>query len=132
MGFHYSTHSEAVFIRYQKDAPFFGFEGYYEALLGGWSGPNGVVTAGLGRGLRLVSEKGNYLAASAGLAVISDTTHNLGTPIEITFHVSLGRRRDNLDIAIGYVHFSNGKYFFGWSGPNYGENFVTLQAGLWF
>ena len=59
LGFHHSTRSEAVFLSYQNDAPIFGVAGYYEVLIGGWNGPNGVVTAGLGRGISLVSDRGD-------------------------------------------------------------------------
>lgn len=32
--------SEAVFLRYQNDAPIFGAAGYYEVLMGGWDSPD--------------------------------------------------------------------------------------------
>lgn len=131
LGFHHSGHTVPLFLRYQHRAPIFGIDGYYEAVVGGWNGPNGVGTFGLGRGLRLGFGE-HYFAASAGLSYITDTTANLGTPLELNFHLALGRRFDSIDISIGYVHYSNGKYFFGWEGPNYGENFVTLMAGWWF
>lgn len=130
-GFHHSVRTEPLFIRYQRSSPIFGIDGYYEAVIGGWNGPNGVFTVGIGRGLR-ISFDPLYVAASAGLSYISDTTKNLGTPMEFNFHVAAGRRYESLDISIGYVHYSNGKYFFGWSGPNYGENFFSLMAGVWF
>jgi hypothetical protein len=46
----------------------------------------------------------------------------------LSFRIALGRRAGAFDLSLGYVHYSNGKHFFGWEGPNYGENFATIQV----
>ncbi len=133
-GFHQSTHSDSVFLRYQIPAfELLGFDTYYEAMLGAWSGKNNRNEAGaLSLGITLPWHTDDWFFGSAGLARISRTTDNLGTLFQFTFHVGYTKKVGAVNLSIGYVHFSNGKYFFGWSGPNYGENFYALQAGLAF
>jgi len=132
-GFHYSGNTQALFLRYQWEAALlFGQEGFWEAALGAWNGPNRVETIGFARGLRFRWQEKNYASAQAGLHYITRRTENLGTPLQFGARLALGRTMGAYDLSIGYVHFSNGKYFFGWEGPNYGEHFVTIQVGRKF
>ena len=133
IGVHHSGNTEAVFLRYQTDAPLLlGLEGYYEASLGAWNGPNHAGAIGISRGIQWFWDEKGYLAGSAGVGYINETTDNLGTRFQFLFRAALGLRGDQYDFSLGYVHYSNGKYFFGWDGPNYGENYITLQFGRRF
>lgn len=133
IGVHHSGNSEAVFLRYQIDAPLLlGLDGYYEASLGAWNGSNRAGSIGISRGVQWFWGEMGYLAGSAGMAYLTETTDNLGTRFQFLFRAALGRRGDQYDFSLGYVHYSNGKYFFGWDGPNYGENYITLQLGRLF
>jgi hypothetical protein len=133
-GFNYSKDADAVFLRYQKETSLlFGQQSFYEASYGHWSGQNRNSAMGLARGIRLPwSEERNYVSGEAGLSYVDRTTDNLGTHYQLLFRVALGHRIGAFDLSLGYVHYSNGKFFFGWHGPNYGENFVTVQAGVEF
>ena len=132
-GFYYSDNAEALFLRYQRDAtPWFGLTEYIELSLGGWNGPTGTEAIGISRGAAWFWTTKYYLAGSAGIGYIADKTDNLGTHFQFLFRVALGRRGETYDLSVGWVHYSNGKYFFGWEGPNNGENFITLQVGRVF
>jgi hypothetical protein len=133
-GFYRSRDADAFFLRYQKEASLlFGQQGFYEASYGHWSGQNHNSAIALARGIRLPwAEEKNYVSGEAGLSFVDRTIDNLGTHFQFLFRLALGRRIGALDFSLGYVHYSNGKYFMGWHGPNYGENFVTLQAGVGF
>jgi hypothetical protein len=132
-GFHHSGNTQALFVRYQKDAPLlFGQQGFYEGSVGAWNGPNRVETVGIARGLRFGLGETGYLSAQFGLNYITRKTENLGTLFQFASRLTVGRSIGEYDVSLGYVHFSNGKYFFGWDGPNYGENFVTVQIGRKF
>ncbi len=133
-GFNYSKDADAVFLRYQKETSLlFGQQSFYEASYGRWSGVNHNNAAGIARGIRLpwANEK-NYVSGEAGLSYVDRTTDNLGTHYQLLFRAALGHRIGACDLSLGYVHYSNGKFFFGWHGPNNSENFITLQAGLKF
>ena len=132
-GFHHSGNTQALFVRYQKDAPLlFGQKGFYEGSVGAWNGPNRVETVGIARGLRFDWGGTAYFSAQFGLNYITRKTENLGTLFQFASRLTIGRSIGEYDVSLGYVHFSNGKYFFGWDGPNYGENFVTVQIGRKF
>ena len=132
-GFHYSNDSEALFLRYQRDAaPWFGLTEYFEFSLGGWNGPTGTEAIGISRGAAWFWNEKHYLAGSAGIGYIAEETENLGTHGQLLFRVAFGRRGETYDLSLGWVHYSNGKYFFGWDGPNNGENFFTFQVGRVF
>jgi len=132
-GFHRSGRTQALFLRYQWEAALlFGQEGFWEVDFGAWNGLNGVETVGFARGLRFRWRENNYFSAQAGLHYITRRTENLGTPLQFGARLAFGRTMGVYDLSIGYVHFSNGKYFFGWEGPNNGENFATIQVGRKF
>lgn len=132
-GFHHSTHTECLFLRYQTKAfELLGFDTYYEALAGGWNGKNRNEAVALSLGIMLPWHENDWFFGSAGLGRASRNTDNLGVHFQITFHVGYTMKIEPVNLTLGYVHFSTGKYFLGWEGPNYGENFLTLQAGVDF
>jgi hypothetical protein len=132
-GFHFSGNTQTLFVRYQKDAPLlFGQKGFYEGSVGAWNGPNRVETAGIARGLRFDFGETGYFSAQFGLNYITRKTENLGTLFQFASRLAIGRAIGEYDVSLGYIHFSNGKLFFGWDGPNNGENFVTVQIGRKF
>lgn len=139
-GVFHSRGSVALFLRYQRDAPaLFGQAGFYEVSYGSWSGKNRNEAIALGRGIELPSGEHGYLSFTAGLGIVRRTTRNLDTPVEILLRGAYGRRVGRFDISLGFTHFSNGKFFFHrihpswWNrGPNFGENFPTLQVGTRF
>jgi hypothetical protein len=133
VGFHFSSGSTVNLLRYQREArPLFGYSGYYEAMYTSWNGPDNAKAVGLARGIRLATTDNQYLSLTGGLSHINRTTSNLGQPFEFYGRVAYGIQVGKAIFSIGYVHFSDGKLFFGWSGPNYGENFVTLSLGMSF
>jgi hypothetical protein len=133
IGFHFSAGTTINLLRYQHEAkPLFGRTGYYEAVYATWNGPDHAEAVGLARGIRLATTDDQYLSLTAGLSHINRTTSNLGQPLEFYGRVAYGINVDKVLIAIGYVHYSDGKFFFGWSGPNNGENFMTISIGVLF
>jgi Lipid A 3-O-deacylase (PagL) len=139
-GVFHSRGSVALFLRYQRDAPaLFGQAGFYEASYGSWNGANRNEAIALARGIVWPFGEHDYLCFAAGLGRVRTTTKNLDTPIEILLRGAYGRRVGRFDISLGFTHFSNGKFFFRsihhpwWDhGPNFGENFPTLQVGTRF
>jgi len=133
VGFYFSSGTTVNLLRYQHEArPLFGYSGYYEAMYTSWNGPDNAKAIGLARGIRLATTDNQYLSLTGGLSHINRTTSNLGQPFEFYGRVTYVMHVDKAIFSIGYVHFSSGKFFFGWSGPNYGENFVTLSIGMSF
>jgi len=132
-GFLFSSNTEALFVRYMKDArPLFGRESFYDFSVASWNGPNHDDAVAITRGLRWDWKEKNYFSFEAGGAYLERTTDNLGTRLQFAFRFAFGLKAEEYDISIGYNHFSNGKEIFHWSGPNNGENFLTLQIGLVF
>ena len=132
-GFHRSTHSDILYLRYHWDAPaLFTLPGYYEALLAGWNGRSRAAAVGIARSAQWSFNDRYYLDGSAGVAWLDKTTRNLGTRFQFAFRLAVGRRFDDWELSIGYEHFSNGKLFFNWDGPNNGENFGVIRVGYLF
>jgi hypothetical protein len=133
LGFYYSSGTTLNLLRYQHEArPLFGYSGYYEVMFASWNGPDNAKAVGLARGIRLATFEDQYLSLTGGLSHITRTTSNLGQPFEFYGRVAYVIHTGKAIFSIGYVHFSSGKFFFQWSGPNYGENFVTLSLGMSF
>jgi len=133
IGFHFSTGTNAYFLRYQHEAmPLFGSSSFFEASYASWNGPAHADAVGLGWGMRWARTADDNLSFTIGLSHISRTTSNLGQPFEFYGRVAYGINVGKALFSIGYVHYSDGKFYFGWSGPNNGENFVTLSIGLLF
>ncbi len=132
-GFHHSQHTEALFLRYEHEAPaLFGYESFYEISAATWNGKNNASAIGVGRGARLSWGNKNYFSASIGPSFINRTTENLGTLCQFSLRFALGRQAGGYDLSLGYNHYSNGKGLFEWKGPNWGENFLTVQIGISF
>jgi hypothetical protein len=133
VGFYFSSGSTVNLLHYQHEArPLFGYSGYYEAVYASWNGPDNAKAIGLARGIRLATFEDQYLSLTGGLTHINRTTSNLGQPFEFYGRIAYVIQVNKAIFSIGYVHFSDGKFFFGWSGPNNGENFVTLSLGMSF
>jgi hypothetical protein len=133
VGFYFSSGATVNLLRYQREArPLFGYSGYYEAMYTSWNGPDNAKAIGLARGIRLATTKDQYLSLTGGLSHINRTTSNLGQPFEFYGRVAYVINAGKAVFSIGYVHFSDGKFFYGWPGPNNGENFLTLSLGMSF
>lgn len=129
-GFHHSQHSESLFLRYQMKAfDLSGYDTYYEALAGAWTGENRNEVVALSLGIMIPWHDDDLFFGSAGIGRASRTTDNLGVHFQVTFHVGYTKAFEAAKLTFAYVHFSTGKLFLNWNGPNYGENFYTFQVG---
>lgn len=132
-GFARSLNTGVILARYQKDtSPLWGYESFYEGIYARWSGENHAEDFALSRGIRLRVAEDAYYSATVGVGHISRITGNLGTPFDFYFRIAYGRKTGRYDISLGVIHISNGKPLFGWSGPDNGENFITLAVGELF
>lgn len=133
-GFYKSLDSLSVFLNYHLDSsPFFGFRSFYGMSFGYWNGDNSNNAIILAKGILFNLSGDSYFCFEPGGAYVTQTTSNLGTPLQFSFRFALGARREDMDISLGYRHFSNGKGVFRWTEKaNYGENFITVQAGYSF
>ena len=128
-----SLDTGAVALRYDIDTePSWKMDGFYEAAIVHWGGKNHSTDYAVARGLLWNAPDDTYVSGALGLSAIDRQTHNLGTPLQFYIRAAWGRRIGDLDVSLGYIHISNGKLFFGWSGPNNGANFVTLSLGKRF
>jgi hypothetical protein len=133
IGFYVSRTSTANLLRYQHETtPLFGFPSYYEASYASWNGPNHADAVCLARGLRWARTSDEYLSLTAGLSHINRTTSNLGQPFEIYARLAYEKSVGKALFSIGWIHYSDAKLLFGWSGPNKSENFATLSLGMIF
>jgi Lipid A 3-O-deacylase (PagL) len=133
VGFIFSSGTEIYLLRYRHETnPIFGLSSYYEALIASWTGPNYAEAAGLARGIRWSPLNDQNLSLTTGLSYISRTTGNLGKHVEfygrLAYEINVGKAL----ISVAWIHYSDAKFFFGWSGPNNGENFATLSVGMPF
>lgn len=132
-GLLYSTGTSATLARYQHEtSTLFGHESFYEASIASWSGQARDEAIGFARGVRWKYENNVSVSSDIGAAHISRTTEHLGTPLEFYFRFSWEKRMGGAEISVGLIHYSNGKFIFGWSGPNDSENFLTLSLGMVF
>ncbi len=130
-GTFYSADTFSVFVRYQRDtSKLFNRESYYEAFFANWNGHNYAYAIGIARGIRLFQHDDRYFSFTFGGCHISRETNNLGTPFQFYIRLSYDVKVYRHDLSLGYVHISNGKFIFGWDGPNNGENFITLGIGF--
>jgi Lipid A 3-O-deacylase (PagL) len=133
IGFYFSSGNNTYLLRYRHDtAPLFNLESYYEVSYASWNGPDHAEAAGLARGIRLAGTNDGYLGLTAGLSRISRTTSNLGQPFEFYGRLGYEKCAGRALYSIGWIHYSDAKFLFGWSGPNNSENFVTLSLGMNF
>ncbi|MGC1455387.1 MAG: hypothetical protein WA946_09410 [Nitrospirota bacterium] len=133
IGFYFSTSTTTYLLRYQHEAmPLFGFSSYYEASYASWNGPDHSEAIGLARGIRWERTVNEYLSLTTGLSHISRTTSNLGQPFEFYGRLAYEIKAGKALFSIGWIHYSDAKFLFGWSGPNNAENFATLSLGMTF
>jgi hypothetical protein len=132
-GFYFSGSCTAYLFRYQHEAAqLFGLSSYYEASYASWNGPDHSEAIGLARGIRWPRTADEYLSLTAGLSHISRTTSNLGQPFEFYGRLAYEKSIGTALFSIGWVHYSDAKFLFHWSGPNISENFLTLSIGVLF
>jgi hypothetical protein len=133
VGFYFSAGTSTYLLRYQHETkPLFGFSSYYEASYASWNGPDHADAVGLARGIRWAITAAQYISFTAGLSRISRITSNLGQPFEFSGRLAYGMNVGKALFSIGWIHYSDAKFLFGWSGPNNAENFVTLSIGMLF
>jgi hypothetical protein len=130
-GFYCSTDSKVISFSYQIDTPpLLGLNSYYDVALGSWDGPDRNNALVFSKGIWMNLYGKAYISLEPGGAYLGRTTSNLGTRLQFAFRSALGIRTKNIDLSVGYKHFSNGKGIFRWTDtPNFGENFITLQIG---
>ncbi len=133
VGFYFSEGTTAYLLRYQHEAaPLFGLNSYYEASYASWNGPDHNEAFGLALGIRWPKTADEYLSLTTGLSRISRTTSNLGQLFEFYGRLAYEKNVGKAHFSIGWIHYSDAKFLFGWSGPNKSENFLTLSIGLLF
>jgi hypothetical protein len=133
VGFYFSTGTNTYLLRYQHETvPLFGLSSYYESSYASWNGPDHAEAVGLARGIRWARNADEYLSFTIGLSRISRTTSNLGQPFEFYGRLAYEKNIGKALFAIGWIHYSDSKFLFGWSGPNNAENFATLSLGTIF
>jgi hypothetical protein len=133
LGFYFSTSSNMYILRYRHETvPLFGFSSYYEASYASWDGRNHSEAIALARGIRWERTADEYLSLTTGLSHISRTTLNLGQPFEFYGRLAYEKNVGKALFSIGWIHYSDAKFIFHWSGPNISENFWTFSIGVLF
>ncbi len=133
IGFSFSSSATVNLLRFRHEVePLFGLSSYYEVSYASWNGPNHADAIAVARGIRLERTADEYLSLTLGLSHISRTTANLGQPFEFYIRVAYEKSVSKALFSIGWIHYSDAKFLFGWSGPNNGENFATISMGLLF
>jgi Lipid A 3-O-deacylase (PagL) len=133
IGFYCSEGATAHLLRYQHETvPLFGLSSYYEASYASWNGPNHADAFGLARGIRWGRTADEYLSLTVGLSHISRITDNLGQPFEFYGRLAYEKNVGKALFSMGWIHYSDAKFLFRWSGPNKSENFWTLSIGVLF
>lgn len=130
-----SLDSRAIFLGYQlhSSLSIYSFDVYYKGSVGSWNGHNNNNTVILALGILLNMPEKWYICFEPGGAYVEKTTDNLGTNLQFALRFAAGMKFDMFDISLAYRHFSNGDGIFNWSDtPNFGENFLTLQAAYFF
>ncbi len=133
VGFFFSRSTTAYLLRYRHEtSSLFGLSSYYEASYASWNGPDHNEAIGLARGIRWPRTTDGHLSLTAGLSRINRTTSNLGQPFEFYGRLAYEKNVSKVLFSIGWIHYSDAKFLFGWSGPNKSENFLTLSIGILF
>ena len=133
IGFYFSKGTNTYLLRYQHETmPLFALSSYYEVSYASWNGADHAEAAGLARGIRWGRTADEYLSFTLGLSRISRTTSNLGQPFELYGRLAYEKKAGKALFSIGWIHYSDAKFLFGWSGPNNSENFTTLSLGMIF
>jgi hypothetical protein len=132
-GFYFSNGSTVQLLRYQHEAAlFYGYRSYYEASYASWSGPDHADAICLARGIRWAGIDDAYPSFTLGVSHISRTTSNLGQPFEFYGRLAYEKKVGRALLSIGWIHYSDAKFLFMWSGPNNSENFGTVSMGMLF
>jgi len=133
IGFYFSHSANANIFRYRHELdPLFGLSSFLEASYATWNGPDHSDAIALARGIRWGKTGDENLSFTAGLSHISRTTGNLGQPFEFYFRLAGEKSVGKALFSIGLIHYSDGKFIFGWAGPNNSENFATISIGILF
>ena len=133
IGLYFSRGTTVNLLCFRHEAnPLFGLSSYYEASYPAWNGPNHADAIAVARGIRWERTTDEYLSVTLGLGHISRTTSNLGQPFEFYWRFAYEKSVGKALFSIGWIHYSDGKFLFKWSGPNNGENFATISIGLLF
>ncbi len=132
-GFYFSGDTTVNLLRYRHETnPLFGYSSFYEACYASWNGPDHADALAIARGIRWGRTDDENLNFTFGLSHISRTTANLGQPFEFYLRLGYEKSIGKALCSIGWIHYSDGKFIFGWSGPNNSENFATFSIGLLF
>lgn len=130
-GFFKSLGTQLFVLRYKKDtSTVFGWPSYYEALLAHWNGEDRDNAIAISRAISFPVGFEQYFSPTLGIAGVRRKTAHLGTAFQFYFRFAYDFKIKGRDVSLAIVHYSNGKMFFGWDGPNSGENFLTLSVGL--
>jgi hypothetical protein len=130
-GISFSYNTEITTVRYRMNTSTVLHEqSFYELLYSSWSGPTKAEAYGLGRGIRVPTTGVGEVSLTTGVTRISRTTSNLGQPYELYGRLGYDAQLGKAFFSLGWMHYSDGKAVFRWSGPNNGENFITLSLGM--
>lgn len=127
-----SEHSGSLFLRYQKEtSQLLRRPSYWEGVAGYWTNSNSASALGIARGIAWNrANRDHFFSTTFGVLAVSRTTQHLGTHFQFYFREAFHMKLGGADVSLGLTHISNGKLVFGWTGPNTGENFVTLAVGF--
>lgn len=132
-GFYFSHNTEVIVVRIRLDASrLFDRESFYEAAYASWNGHEHDEAIAIARGIRWAGTGDSSVSLTAGLSHIQRTTSNLGQPFEFYGRLAFDKEIGKAVVSIGWIHFSDAKFLFQWSGPNNAENFLTLSLGMYF
>lgn len=71
-----------------------------------------------------------YVSAKVASAFIDHETERLGTNLQFHLGLFAGFEKSGVNVRIGIQHLSNGSNVFGTTGPNIGEDFITIGIGV--
>jgi hypothetical protein len=132
-GFYFSHNTEVFLVRYQLEASaLFNEESFYEVSYAAWDGRNDNEAVGLARGIRWELTSDDSVNLTMGLSRVYGPSSNLGQPYEFYGRLAYEKLLGRALFSIGWVHYSDAKFLFHWSGPNTSENFLTLSLGANF
>jgi len=121
-GFIFSNDATALIVRGRIDCSDYAT----------WNGKNANEAFGLSRGVQWQTTEHGAVILSEGLSHIDRTTSNLGQPFEFFGRLAYEQQVGATIVSLGWIHISDAKFLFGWSGNNNGENFLTLSLGIPF
>jgi hypothetical protein len=126
-----SLNSQVFALRYDKDTSrIFGKASYYEFFFSHWNSENRNDSLGVARSISFEIGEDQYFSPTFGIAGVARETRDMGTHFQFYFRIPYDFTIHGRQFSLALIHLSNGKFVFGWDGPNSGENFVTLSIGL--